>query len=554
MTVTAATGSTLSQLAERSWERLGQESVQIFEGTTWTSAQLGARSRRFAAGLLAAGLRPGDRVVVCMANCPEVGVAYHGIWWAGGVTTPVLFLLSDAEIAHILRDSGATFVITTPEFLPKIQSAATGIETVRGIIVAGEPPTAETPAARPATPSTATPSTATPPTAATATAATAAAAPGAALGGAKAVLGFAEMESGAEAPQATRLPSDLAGLLYTGGTTGRSKGVMLTHDAMSAAAYAMVHASGEDDDLRVALLPLPLSHIYGLTVSVMSVHAATPRTGVLMRWFDPVGWLKLAEQHKAQVGAVVPSMLQLIMAQPMEDYDLSSLRRVASGGAPLPAQVAADFKRRMPGIEVYEGYGCSELAGGITSGKPDRQIPVGSVGVPMPNIEMQIVRPDGTPVSPGEDGEICARGPMMMSAYWNAPDETAHAIRDGWFHTGDIGHQDEDGNLFVVDRIKDLIIRDGFNVYPRDVEEAMLTHPDVALCAVVGRPDPRRGEEVVAFVQLSPDATVTEDELVNYGKQKLAAVKYPRVVRIVDQIPLTSVGKLDRKALRKHVS
>ncbi|GAA0254766.1 class I adenylate-forming enzyme family protein [Cryptosporangium japonicum] len=510
MTVTAATGSTLPQLAERSWERLGQESVQIFEGRTWTGAELGARSRRFAAGLLAAGLRPGDRVVVCMANCPEVGVAYHGIWWAGGVTTPVLFLLSDAEIAHILRDSEAAFVITTPEFLPKIRNAAAGVPTVRGIVVAGP------------------------------------AAPG--------VLGFAEMEAGDEAPQVSRVPSDLAGLLYTGGTTGRSKGVMLTHDAMSAAAWAMVHNSDEDDDLRVALLPLPLSHIYGLTVSVTAVHATTPRTSVLMRWFDPVGWLQLAEQHRAQLGAVVPSMLQLVMAQPMEDYDLSSLRRIASGGAPLPAQVAADFVARLPQVEVYEGYGCSELAGGITAGKPGRKIPVGSVGVPMPNIEMKIVRPDGTPVEPGEDGEICARGPMMMSAYWNATDETAHAIQDGWFHTGDIGHQDAEGNLFVVDRIKDLIIRDGFNVYPRDVEEAMLTHPDVALCAVVGRPDQRRGEEVVAFVQLSPGATATPEELIEHGKARLAAVKYPRDVRIVEQIPLTSVGKLDRKALRRNVS
>lgn len=291
MTVTAATGSTLPQLAERSWERLGQESVQIFEGRTWTAAELGARSRRFAAGLLAAGLRPGDRVVVCMANCPEVGVAYHGIWWAGGVTTPVLFLLSDAEIAHILRDSEAAFVITTPEFLPKIQNAAAGIPTVRGIIVAGE---------------------------------------------GSGALDFAELEAGDEAPQVSRVPSDLAGLLYTGGTTGRSKGVMLTHDAMSAAAWAMVHNSDEDDDLQVALLPLPLSHVYGLTVSVTAVHATTPRTGVLMRWFDPVGWLQLAERHRAQLGAVVPSMLQLVMAQPMEDYDLSSLRRIASGGAPLP--------------------------------------------------------------------------------------------------------------------------------------------------------------------------------------------------------------------------
>ncbi|SHN28020.1 class I adenylate-forming enzyme family protein [Cryptosporangium aurantiacum] len=527
--VTAPTGSTLSQLVERSWERIG-EGMLIFEDQRWTHAELGARARRFATGLRESGLRPGDRVVVCMANCPEVGVAYHGTWWAGGATTPVLFLLSESEIAHVLRDSEAAFVITTPEFLPKVQTAAQGVPTVRGIVVAGALPAA---AAGPA--------------------------PGAAGGtaagpapGLPAVLDFAQLESAAESPQVARQPSDLAGLLYTGGTTGRSKGVMLTHDAMSAAAWAMTHASEQDDDLRVALLPLPLSHVYGLTVSVMAVHAATPRTSVLMRWFDPVGWLRLAEEHRAQVSAVVPSMLQLIMTQPMEDYDLSALRRIASGGAPLPAQVAEDFKRRVPGVEIHEGYGCSELAGGISAAKPGTQRP-GSVGVAMPNVEVRIERPDGTVADPGEDGEICARGPMLMTAYWNSPEETAYALRDGWFHTGDIGHQDADGHLYVVDRIKDLIIRDGFNVYPRDVEEAMLTHPDVALCAVVGRPDPRRGEEVVAFVQLRPGASATTEDLVAYGRSQLAAVKYPRDVRIVDAIPLTSVGKLDRKALRRTV-
>lgn len=541
--VTAATGSTLPELAERSWERIGQESLQIFEDQRWTGVELGARSRRFAAGLVAAGLRPGDRVVVCMANCPEVGVAYHGIWWAGGVTTPVLFLLSDAEVAHILRDSGAAFVVTTPEFLPKVQSAVAGIPTVRGIVVADGKPAQPTRTSAAPDPE---------PVSRTAAEASAAIVAARSAGGATpTVLAFADLESGAESPRVPRTPSDLAGLLYTGGTTGRSKGVMLTHDAMSAAAWAMVHASEEDEDLRVALLPLPLSHIYGLTVSVMAVHAATPRTSVLMRWFDPAGWLRLAEKHGAQVGAVVPSMLQLIMAQPMEDYDLSALRRVASGGAPLPAQVAADFVTRLPNVEVSEGYGCSELAGGITSARSGLDVPVGSVGVPMPNVEMRIERSDGTLAGPGEDGEICARGPMMMSGYWNSPEETDHALRGGWFHTGDIGHLDADGNLFVVDRIKDLIIRDGFNVYPRDVEEALLTHPDVALCAVVGRPDPRHGEEVVAFVQLRPDAAVTPEDLVAYGKTRLAAVKYPRDVRIVDQIPLTSVGKLDRKVLRR---
>jgi long-chain acyl-CoA synthetase len=212
--------------------------------------------------------------------------------------------------------------------------------------------------------------------------------------------------------------------------------------------------------------------------------------------------------------------------------------------------VVEDFAKLLPDVEVREGYGCTETAAIIAVPQPGVYKP-GSVGVPARNVELKIERPDGSAAGPGEDGEICVRCPGLMTGYWNSPDETAYALRDGWLHTGDIGHQDPDGHLYVVDRIKDLIIRDGFNVYPRDVEEAMLTHPDVALCAVVGRPDPRRGEEIVAFVQLVAGSSVTSEELVEHGRSRLAAVKYPRDVRIVDAIPLTSVGKLDRKSLRK---
>ena len=512
--VTKPTGSTLAELAENAWERVGHESIQIFEDQRWTGAELGARARRFASGLLRAGLHPGDRVVVCMANCPEVGVAYHGVWWAGGATTPVLFLLSEPEVAHVLRDSEAAFVVTTPEFLPKVAAAARGIDTVRAIIVVGEVgPTADR-----GTP----------------------------------LLAFADLEGGDEAPRAVQDSTDLAALLYTGGTTGRSKGVMISHDALSASSWAATNSSDKDDDLRVALLPLPLSHIYGLMVSVMGLHASVPHNSVLMRWFDPVGWLRLAQEHKARVSAVVPSMLQLLLGQPLEEYDLSAMRKISSGGAPLPAQVVADFGQRLPQIEIREGYGCTESAAIIAVPEPGVYRP-GSVGVPAANVELKIERADGSTAEAGEDGEICVRGPNLMQGYWHSEEESAHALRGGWLHTGDIGHQDPDRHLYVVDRIKDLIIRDGFNVYPRDVEEAMLTHPDVALCAVVGRPDERRGEEVVAFVQLRDGATVTAGELVDYGRTRLAAVKYPRDVCIIDSIPLTSVGKLDRKELRKTV-
>ena len=513
--VTAATGSTLQRLTEMAWDRLGGESVLHFEDEQFTGLQLAERSRRLSQGLRDAGLRPGERVVVCMANCPEVGLTYSAVWRAGAVTTPVLFLLSDAELRHVLVDSAASYVVTTPDFLPKVLAAGDGVDTLRGVIVAGPHDTADAPVP---------------------------------------LLDFAELERADEGGIVECDPSELAALLYTGGTTGRSKGVMLSHDAVSSAAWAAVAAGRDNDEppTTVSLLPLPLSHVYGLTVSVMGLHATEPGTSVLMRWFDPAGWLQLADRHRVEISALVPSMFQMLLTQPIEDYDLSALRRVASGGASLPQEVAEEFTKRLPGVEITEGYGCTESAA-IISTSPPGQVRPGSVGKPPPLMEVRIERADGTDAETGEDGEICVRGPNLMTGYWHSPEETASAIRDGWLHTGDIGRFDSDGYLYVVDRIKDLIIRGGINVYPRDVEDALLEHPDIVGAGVVGRPDPKMGEEVVAFVQPRPGATLTPDDVIAYAKGRLSAAKYPRDVRIVDAMPLTSVFKLDRKALRAQL-
>jgi long-chain acyl-CoA synthetase len=514
--VTKPTGSSLQRLAEQAWERHAGESVLFYEDQRWTGAQLAERSRRVAGGLRQAGLKPGERVVVCMANCPEVGIAYHGVWRSGAVTTPVLFLLSEEELRHVLTDSGAAFAVTTPEFLPKVAAAAAGVASLRGIILVGEAPAAT---GQPAAPP---------------------------------VLPFAGLEAADEAGITDSDPRALAALLYTGGTTGRSKGVMISHEALSSSAWAAT-ASSYDESLRSALLPLPLSHSYGLMVSVMSLHAPTPGTSALMRWFDPVGWLRLAEQHRVNTSPLVPSMLQMLLQQPLEDYDLSSLVRLACGAAPLPQQVADDFRKRLPHVEISEGYGLTETAA-IIALSPPGQVRHGSVGKPAPGVGVRIERRDGSEAAPGEDGEICARGPMLMTGYWNAPEETAYTMRGGWLHTGDIGRLDDDGYLYIVDRIKDLIIRGGYNIYPRDVEDVMVAHPDVVAAAVVGRPDAKYGEEIVAFVQLRQGATVTPAELTDYARQHLSAVNYPREVRVIDAIPLTSVLKTDRKKLRAQLA
>jgi long-chain acyl-CoA synthetase len=279
--VTPPTGVSLQRLAEQSWDRVAAGSLLYYEDERWTGEQLAERIRRVAGGLLEAGLQPGERVVVCMANCPEVGITYAAIWRAGAVATPVLFLLSEDELRHVLSDSGAVLVVTTPEFLPKVTSAAADLHSVRAVVVVGEP------------------------------------IPEAAKATGLPLLPYAELEVAPQARLTDSDPAGLAALLYTGGTTGRSKGVMISHNALSAAAWAAT-ATSYDEELSSALLPLPLSHVYGLMVNVMNLHSPGPGTSVLMRWFDPAAWLELAQQHRVNISPLVPSMLQMLLQQPLE--------------------------------------------------------------------------------------------------------------------------------------------------------------------------------------------------------------------------------------------
>jgi long-chain acyl-CoA synthetase len=483
----------LARLAEDSLDRLGDHPSLFFEGVWHSSGQLLDRAARLATGLRDIGVRPGDRVAVIMANCPEVGITYAAVWRAGGVVTPVIFLVSAIELRHILIDSGAVAVVTTPELLAKVTEADTAIHT----IVVGRD--------------------------------------------------FAELESGAPLPIQERAPDQLAALLYTGGTTGRSKGVALSHANLSHAgesARRVSHVAG----LNRGISALPLSHSFGILVTVGNYHVPEPGSAVLQRFFEPAGWLRLAAEQRAQTAAVVPSMLVMLLGQPLEDYDLSALTFVFSGAAPLSRSVAEQFQRRVPSATVLEGYGCTETSGIISSTPPASPRP-GTVGRAVPDMTIRITGPDGIDVPTGEDGEIVVSGPQLMIGYW--PGSSGAAPE---FHTGDVGRLDADGYLTIVDRMKDLIIRGGYNVYPRDVEDVLLEHPDVFMAAVVGRPDERLGEELVAFVSLHPGAGTTEALLVSFARERLAAYKYPREVRIVEAIPLTSVGKLDRKRLRAAVT
>jgi len=476
----------LARLAEETRERNGDYEAVWFEGTWHRSGELFERAQRVAAGLTELGVQPGDRVVVYAMNAPEVPLVYNAIWRAGAVVTPAIFLLPRAELLHVLDDCDATLVIASPEL-------ADGVEGVR-------------------------------------------------------VVTLDDLPEGDPAPIVPRGDDELAALMYTGGTTGRAKGVMLSHANLWHAGKSGQDAGYVPGVVR-GLGTLPLSHAYGLLVTVVGLHAPEPNVSVLMRWFAPETFLQLVQEQRIQITAVVPSMLQLLLGERVEAYDLSSLRYIVSGAAPLARDVIDELARRLPHAELREGYGLTESSAIVSSNPPGR-VRTASVGLPVPGVEVRIAGDGGEELPRGEVGEICCRSPMVMLGYWNDPELTAQTVRDGWLQTGDLGRVDDDGYLYVVDRKKDLIIRGGFNVFPRDVEDALVEHPAVSLVGVVGRPDARHGEEVVAFVCLRDGAATNEEELVAFGKERIGGYRYPREVRILSDIPLTPVGKVDRKSLR----
>ena len=506
----------LARQAELALERQGDHDSLCYEGQWHSSGSLAGRAARFATGLTDLGVRPGDRLLVLMANCPEVLITYSAAWRAGAVVTPLIFLVSEDELRHALIDSLAVGLVTTAEFLPKVSAALAGAPEVRFVVVPGAG-TAADPAA-PGVP----------------------------------VLDFAQVEEAAPGSIAERAGTDLAALLYTGGTTGRSKGVPLTHANLFWCGWA-AHQSSVRANVSTSVLPLPLAHAYGLLVFCGGFHRDQGARTILMRWFDPAGWVRLAEEHKVQGSALVPSMIQMLLGQPLEAADLSELTAISSGASPLPQEVLREFEARVPSATIYEGYGCTESAT-LISASPYGARRVGSVGLPVAGCEVSIQDDSGAVLAAGQDGEICVRSPGVMSGYWHSSDSAATVLAGGWLHTGDIGHLDADGYLYVVDRKKDLILRGGFNVFPRDVEDALVAHPAVAVAGVVGRPDGRLGEEVVAFVSLRPGASATTEELMDHARTHLGANKYPRQITIVPAIPLTSVGKLDRKKLRQWVT
>jgi long-chain acyl-CoA synthetase len=451
-----------------------------------TYAELDAASARVAGLLRAKGVQPGDRVAVMLPNTPHFAVCYYGALRAGAMIVPMNVLLKEREVAFYLRDSGAKAIFAWHEFA---DAAHAGAEDADAEIVLVEPGEQEALLAR-----------------------------------CEPVADVAQRDAG-----------DTAVILYTSGTTGTPKGAELTH-ANLLRNVEISNALFAIDDRAVVLGALPFFHAFGQTCALNATIAAGGRLTLLPR-FDPGKALEIIARDRVTTFEGVPTMYAAMLHHPAT-VDASSLAVCISGGAAMPVEVMRAFEQRF-GCQVLEGYGLSETSPVASFNRRDRRKP-GSIGLPVDGVELRLA----------DDDELLIRGHNVMKGYWNRADATAAAIdADGWFRSGDIARVDEDGYFYIVDRKKDVVIRGGFNVYPREIEEVIYEHPAVLEAAVVGVPHATLGEEVGAAVALKPGASVTAAELRDFVKQRVAAYKYPRIIWFVDQLPKGSTGKILKREI-----
>jgi len=462
-------------------------------------AELDERSARLATLLREKGLQQGDRVGVMLPNVPEFPVTYYGVLRAGGIVVPMNVLLKRREIAFYLEDSGAKLLLAWHGFAAEARDGAAD---------AGAEPIEVEPAAFAAA--------------------------------------LAEHEPSADV--AATAEDDTAVILYTSGTTGKPKGAELTHANLARNAEVSSRTTCEIAAGDVVLGALPLFHSFGQTVAMN----ASLRVGAcltLVPKFDPGEALTTMQSDRVTHFYGVPTMYGALLHHPeRERFDTSSLRTCITGGASMPVEVLRGFEEAF-GAKVMEGYGLSETSPVACSNHPDRERKAGSIGTPIEGVEMQVVDEDDNPVAQGEVGEIVIRGHNIMKGYWQRPDATEEAMRGGWFHSGDMARTDEDGYFYIVDRKKDLIIRGGYNVYPREVEEVLYEHPKIREAAVLGVPHDEWGEEIGAAVVLHDGEELSAEEASAYVKDRIAAYKYPRLVWFVDDLPKGPTGKILKREI-----
>jgi 4-coumarate--CoA ligase len=498
----------LSELVLRRSTELADKPA-IIDGPTGrvlTYGELDLQVRQLAGGLVARGFAPGEVLAIMAPNTPEYAVAFHGAAYAGGAITTINPTYTEREIRHQLSDAAPRILVTVSALLQPVREASAGTPVEEIYVLDedddapslrdlyGEPLDAPVPVPRDAT----------------------------------------------------------VALPYSSGTTGLSKGVVLTHRNL----VANIAQTNEPLELRedeVIIAVLPFFHIYGMQV-IMNGSLAVGATIITMPRFDLEQFLQLHEKYGITRSFVAPPIAVALAKQPMVDgYDLSNLEQLFSGAAPLSAEVAAEAGERL-GCEVVQGYGMTELSP-VSHLTPKGQFKPGSVGVTAPNTATKIVDPaTGESLGVGQDGEVCVRGPQVMTGYLNNPSATANTIDDeGWLHTGDVGHIDEDGHLYIVDRLKELIKYKGFQVAPAELEAVLLTHPAIADAAVIGRADDEAGEVPVAFVVLKQGDNATADDIAAYVASNVASFKQLRQITFVDAVPKSPSGKILRRVLREQV-
>ncbi len=493
----------------------------IFDGQTITFEELAERVNRLANGLSELGVGPGDRVATMQVNTNQCIEAYFAAAQLDAIYVPINFRAKTDELAQMLEIVQPTCLLLGERYLSLVPEGSRSSEGI--VLLDGE-----------------------------------------ASGSHKSYEALLAESS----PDQMHFPEagdeDTTVIMFTAGTTGVPKGVMLTHDSFSS--YLLATVEPADLDVEESnLITVPFYHIAGLQAALAAVYGG--RTLVVMRQFEPEEWLRLAQENQANRAMLVPTMLKHLMEHPkFSDYDLSSLRVITYGAAPMPLEVIREAIRRFPGARFINAFGQTETASTITMLPPDDHVLDGSpeeietklkrltsIGKPLDDVEVAIVDEDGQPVATGEQGEIIARGSRMMAGYWQEESATRDTMRGGWIYTGDLGYQDEDGYIFLSGRAKDFIKRGGEMISPEEVEHVLRSHPELDDAAVIGVPDVEWGEEVRAVVVGRSDR-VTEAEIIEFCRDKMAGYKRPRSVIFVGELPRNVMGKLLKRDLREEFS
>ena len=507
----------LTHALHRLVQQAPSATATVFRGRRRTWRQIAERAARLAAALQAAGMRPGDRIGM-LANNSDLYLEYMlGTWWGGGALNPVNTRWSPAEVVYSLDDCDTHILLIDKHFAGLSDELSKRSKALRTLIYADA---GETP-------------------------------PG--------MLGYEQLlEENNPIADCECGGGDLAGVFYTGGTTGFPKGVMLTHESMLSNALGYLLDLDYTDDDVILVVP-PIFHQAGMCIVLRALLRGC--SSVMVELFDPTQVLRLIAEERASFTLLVPTMLQRLLDCPtFKEYDLSSLRRILYGASPISEALLERALKALPGVELSQGYGMTETSGPYTilparyhrlTGDPRDRQRLRSAGRATWGMEMRIVDIDGEEVPLGQVGEIVSRGAGVMQGYWNREKETAAALRDGWLHSGDMGFMDDEGFVYIVDRLKDMIVSGGENVYSAEVENALGSHPSIASCAVIGIPSERWGEAVHAVVVLRAGARTSAEELREHCKGLIAAYKCPVSVEFRENLPLSGAGKLLKHVLRE---